>query len=84
MVKESHKEIYGHVVSLDNLIDEKCLWDFVTGIKSSTENRMLIYLVTMRDENDIREIPNVNLFTSGDKAIFAFANIFFDTHPKGS
>lgn len=64
MVRQAHNEIYGRVIDMDLWVDAKCFWDCVTGMKTTTEKRLLIDLTTMRDTYELRELRNVFLFPS--------------------
>lgn len=47
MIRQAHNETYGRVVTMDLWVDEKCLWDCVTGLQIRTEKLLLIALATM-------------------------------------
>ena len=66
MIRDAHNDVYGRILSLDLWVDAKCLWDCVTGIKTTTEKRLFIDLATMRDSYEVREITNVYWFPTDE------------------
>lgn len=46
-------------------VDTKYLWECVTGLNTTTEKWLTIYLATVRKSYELRDISNVFLFLSG-------------------
>lgn len=64
MIYKTSNDIYGGILSLDLWVDAKCLWDCITGIKTTTQKGLLIDLATMRDAYELKELTNGNWFSS--------------------
>lgn len=65
MIREKHNDVYGRILQLDLWVNDKCLWDAVTGIKTTADKRLLIELSTIRDTYEVRELSNVYRFPTG-------------------
>lgn len=67
MIREECNDRYGRTVRFDLWVDDNCLWDCIKGLKKTAEKRLLIYLETVRNAYEVREITNVYWFFLSDE-----------------
>lgn len=58
MILRVQNEFYGRMGPVERSVDAKCLWDCATGLKKTTEERVLVKLSKMQKAYELREVSN--------------------------